>query len=78
MGIRGGRQAPLTTLKHLPFQMSQVRGTEHWNAVPKIVAMAQTPMMAPTTAASCLSFAIGVRLRMNTARDSLEHARLRM
>jgi hypothetical protein len=58
--------------------MSQVRGTEHWNAVPKIIIVAQTPIMASTTTASRLSFAVGVRLRMNTARDSLEHARLRM
>jgi hypothetical protein len=78
MGIRGGRQAPLTTLKHLPFQKSQVRGTEHWNAVPKNVTTAQTPTTAAMTSASRLSFAIGVRLRMNRARDSLEHARLRM
>jgi hypothetical protein len=46
MGIRGGRQAPLTTLKLLPFQKSQFRGTEHWNTVPKNVTTTQTPTTA--------------------------------
>jgi hypothetical protein len=58
--------------------MSQVRGSEHWNAVPKNVTMAQTPTTTSTTMASHLSFAIGVRLLMNRAKDSLEHAKLRI
>jgi hypothetical protein len=40
--VGGGEKTPLTSSKHWPFQISQVCGTAHWKAEPKIVTVAQT------------------------------------
>lgn len=76
--VERSRRAAPTTLKHLPFHSAQVCGIEHWNAVPNNAITAQTTTMVWTTSASRLSVALGVKLRMNSASDSFEHARLRM
>ena len=67
-----------TTLKHFPFHTSQVLGNAHWNALPNNAMTAQIPIRASTKKATLLSLAMGVRFRMNTARDSFEHVRLRI